>query len=307
MMRGRILAVLLLAASGACSGGNDDTDSGAAQEAAGPSWETVQTLADRVAVVEGLSGPEAVRYDPDQDVWFIGNMNGGEADGDGFITRVSAGTSEVEAPQFAVGTDEFPLHAPRGMFLTGDTLWVADMYGVHGFHREDGRQLRFVDLASFEPGFLNDIAQGPDGVLYVTDTGRSLVYRLGDEGTTIAVDGAQLGLPNGITWDESRGSFVLVPWEPDHRVHLWRPGEDPNGFGPATTPGRLDGIEPVDGRLLVASQSDSSLHIMDADGSHQVVRTPGAPADIGVDTRRRRVAVPYIALNRVDIWQLPEG
>jgi hypothetical protein len=32
---------------------------------------------------------------------------------------------------------------------------------------------------------------------------------------------------------------------------------------------------------------------------------PGRPADIGVDTRRGRVAVPYIALNRVDIWALP--
>jgi hypothetical protein len=307
MMRGRILALLLLTASGACSGGNDDTDSGAAQEAAGPSWETVQTLADRVAVVEGLSGPEAVRYAPDQDVWFIGNMNGGEADGDGFITRVSAGTSEVEALQFAVGTDEFPLHAPRGMFLTGDTLWVADMYGVHGFHRGDGRQLRFIDLTAFEPGFLNDIAQGPDGALYVTDTGRSVVYRLGEGGASIAAEGTHLGGPNGITWDGAHGGLVLVPWEPDHRVHLWRIDSAPEGFGPESTPGRLDGVEPLDGRLLLASQSDSALHLMDAEGSRRVIRTDARPADIGVDTRRRRVAVPYISLNRVDIWQLPAG
>jgi hypothetical protein len=32
----------------------------------------------------------------------------------------------------------------------------------------------------------------------------------------------------------------------------------------------------------------------------------GAPADIGIDTRRNRVAVPYIDLDRVDIWQLPD-
>jgi hypothetical protein len=31
---------------------------------------------------------------------------------------------------------------------------------------------------------------------------------------------------------------------------------------------------------------------------------PGRPADIGIDTRRGHVAVPYIALNRVDVWSL---
>ena len=30
-----------------------------------------------------------------------------------------------------------------------------------------------------------------------------------------------------------------------------------------------------------------------------------APADIGVDTKRNRVAVPFVARNLVEIWQLP--
>jgi hypothetical protein len=32
----------------------------------------------------------------------------------------------------------------------------------------------------------------------------------------------------------------------------------------------------------------------------------GEPADIGIDTRRQHVAVPYLDLNRVDIWRLPD-
>jgi hypothetical protein len=36
-----------------------------------------------------------------------------------------------------------------------------------------------------------------------------------------------------------------------------------------------------------------------------VVRTAGPPADIGVDTRRDRVAVPFIALGSVEIWAVP--
>jgi hypothetical protein len=31
----------------------------------------------------------------------------------------------------------------------------------------------------------------------------------------------------------------------------------------------------------------------------------GAPADIAVDTKRNRVAVPFFDRNLVEIWQLP--
>jgi len=79
----------------------------------------------------------------------------------------------------------------------------------------------------------------------------------------------------------------------------------PVGFGPRTTPGRLDGIEPIDKRLLLASQTDSTIVLMDGGTTRAIIKVMGAPADIGVDTKRRRVAVPYVALNRVDIWQLP--
>ena len=69
--------------------------------------------------------------------------------------------------------------------------------------------------------------------------------------------------------------------------------------------GNFDGVEIVDGRILLASQADSSLRVLTNGESRRVVRVPGRPADIGVDTRRRRVAVPYIALDRVDVWRLP--
>lgn len=275
-----------------------------------PSWEVVQGAAERFATIDGLAGPESVRYDPEQDVWFVGNFNGdgGERDGNGFVTRVDAATGQIAVREFAVGTDEHPLHAARGMFVTGDTLLVADIDGVHGFHRETGAQLFFVDFTPLEPGFLNDIARaGSDGPVYVTDTGRSAVYRLDGHTPVQVLQDPALGGPNGITWDETRSVLVLMPWQPDHRVHTWSPGSDPVGFGPNSTPGRLDGVEPIDRRLLLASQTDSSLHLLDAGGSRRVIRVAGAPADIGVDTRRRRVAVPYVSLDRVDIWELPEG
>jgi hypothetical protein len=169
----------------------------------------VQGTEDRVAVLEGFSGPESVRYDPGQDVWFVGNFNGegGARNANGFVSRVSAETGVIEDLRFAQGTAEHPLHAPRGMFIVADTLWVADIDGVHAFDRHSGVQHGFVDLTSFEPGFLNDIAQADDGALYVTDTGRSAVYRIVGRVSTEALAGEELGNPNGITWDPARGQL----------------------------------------------------------------------------------------------------
>ena len=75
---------------------------------------TLLTSASRVAVITGLQGPEAVRYDEDSDSYFVANFVGSsrERDANGFILRVDAETGEI-SPEFFKGED-FDLHAPRG-------------------------------------------------------------------------------------------------------------------------------------------------------------------------------------------------
>ena len=69
--------------------------------------------------------------------------------------------------------------------------------------------------------------------------------------------------------------------------------------------GRFDGIEVVDGRIVAASQADSTIWIVEGSTARPGFRVEGAPADIGVDPSRGVVAVPYIALDRVDLWRVP--
>lgn len=281
---------------------------GTAGASGGIQAQQIQDVSDRVGVIEGLSGPEAVRYDPDQDVYFVSNFagDGGARDGNGFITRADA-SGTIEQLQFATGTSDAPFHAPRGMFITGDTLWAADIDGVHGFDRRTGAHLTFVDLTEFEPGFLNDVTQGSDGALYVTDTGRSAVYRITDGRGESFVQDRALGNPNGITWDASAQRLLVVPWAPGPSMTYIAMDGTTTSTGPSSWPGRLDGVEIFAGETIVASQSDSTLYRITGDTARGFVRTPGTGADIAVDTRRGRVAVPYIGLNRVDIWRIPGG
>lgn len=269
-----------------------------------PSWDVPQNSTHRVASIGGLSGPEAVRYDPDQDVYFISNFAGEPAgDANGFITRARA-DGTIDSLRFMVGTPAAPLHGPRGMYITGDTLWVADADGVHLFHRRTGAHLGFIDFRSFSPGFLNDIARGPDGHIYITDTGKPRIYRIAGGTASVAVEDSAVGAPNGIAWDSASSRFLLASWSPGAPVRWW---DGRSGFGAIGAPGggRNDGIEQWGGHWLVASQADSAINVVDSAGVRRYIRVPGAPADIGVDTHRARVAVPYVDLNRVDIWALP--
>lgn len=261
---------------------------------------------DRIAGVEGFSGPEAIRYDPDQDVFFVSNFNGDadERDGNGFISRVG-GEGVVESLQFATGTASAPMHSPRGMALSGDTLWAVDLEAVHGFDRRSGAHLTSVSLAALSPGFPNDISIGPDGALYVTDTGMSRVYRISGGEAEIAVGGPGLSSPNGITWDSAASRFILVPWDGDSVV-AWRSDTGELAVVGPSPGGRRDGVEIVGGNLIISSQVDSTLQLVTADSVRVLARLPGRPADIGIDTRRQRVMVPYVALNLVEIWQLPQ-
>lgn len=257
----------------------------------------------------GFSQPEAVRYDPDQDLYFVGNWGTGSPeakDNNGYISRMTP-EGKIEQPRFiAGGSNGATLNAPRGMTIVGDTLWVVDADAVRGFNRRTGAPLATADFSAYKLGFLNDIAAGPDA-LYVTDTGTDLLYRIAGGRVTVAVQKGKLGSPNGITWDAGNHRFIIVPWAGDSTIKAWTAGSKTlDVVGKKSGGTQFDGVEVLGGdRVLVSAQSDSSLYLFTGGTGHPIIRTGGAPADIAVDTKRNRVAVPFVDRGMVEIWQLP--
>lgn len=259
----------------------------------------------RLFSIEGLQSPEAVKYDPELDRYVISNFGEERGGGvnDGFLALASAEDGELLELRWATGPDEAPLQDPLGMALQGDTLWVVDADGLHAFHRQSGSWLDFVDLTATDPGFLNDVDVGPDGAIYVTDTGASRLVRVRDGRGEVLLEGEALGSPNGITWIEDSGAFVLVPWESGgDSLRSYDPTTDELGILARSPGGRFDGVEVSGEVLVVASQADSALHVVQGEDGFAWQKVPGNPADIAVDTRRNRVAVPYIAMDRVDVF-----
>jgi sugar lactone lactonase YvrE len=266
-------------------------------------WETVQDSSHIEFTITGLDGPEAVRFDPDQDVYFISNFTGGgnTQDSTGFITKTDAEGNIIDR-EFMTGTEENPLHAPRGMFIVNETLWAADVLGVHGFNKNTGEQTAFVDFTDFEIGFLNDISADNNGVLFVTDTGNPRVYKVEGGSAEVFLDSLPEA-PNGITLNPENNRFVLAPWGGDQIFRSFSTSMDLAEFG-TIEGGFFDGLEFLSDKLLVASQQDSSIRVFDGIDSKILIKTPGRPADIGINTNLNHMAVPYIALDRVDIWNV---
>jgi sugar lactone lactonase YvrE len=315
----------------ACRPGADDRMYDAPEDSAGdrrsPSTDGVSIgaaavpYASYVATMSGLRNPEAVRYDPGQDVYFISNMSGfgSVKDGDGYIVRASANDITRSSVFVKGGSGGVTLDAPKGMAISGDTLWVADIDKLRGFHRVSGAPLTTIDFAPHGAVLLNDVATGPGGEVRVTDTGIRMteignwfvgparVFSVGPGGTVRTVaSGPAIGQPNGIVWDSSGSRWVVVSfdrfrWE----VKAMNGTDSVRTVLSRAKPGQLDGVEVLRlGIILYASWADSSIHLLQGDRDAPVIRDVRAPADLGVDTRRSRVAIPMPTMGWVQLWSV---
>lgn len=299
-------AVLLAA----CGGGREPGESagGKADSTAANDSAPVATIA---LTVDSLEAPEAARFDPELGVYFVANINGNPTgkDNNGYISRLTR-DGKVDSLKFiAGGRGGAILNAPKGMAINGDTLWVADIDAARAFDKRTGKPITSVKVP--DARFLNDAVVGPDGAIYLTDSGgenapgTNRVFRLDKGKPTAALTFAGEPGPNGITWDSAGSRFVIVSFGAKS-IFQWAPG-DTVATVITDGPGRMDGVEPLgDGRLLISSWADSSLFLLDADRMTKVLGGLPGPADIGLDRERGRVAVPLLTENRLEFVDLPE-
>ena len=260
--------------------------------------------------------PESVLHDEAGDMYLVSNINGGPTDKDdnGFITRLSPDGQRVELRWIDGASAAVTLHAPKGMAIRGDSLFVSDIDTVRIFNRNTGEPLGGWGVPNAD--FLNDLAVGPDGTLYVTDSGvnaasqgagttaTDAVYRFGPNGETETVaSGGDLARPNGIVAGPQ--DVVVVTFGANRVVRL-----DPTGTPTelATLPaGQLDGVVRLgDGTLLVSSWEGQAVYRVPPGGARidTVLQNVESPADIGYDARRNRLLIPLFMPNRVEVREV---
>jgi hypothetical protein len=278
-------------------------------------------LAEQITYLGDLHQPESVRYDAEQDVFFISNMVGfgSDRDSNGYIVRARADNLATAKVFAESGKNGVVLDAPKGMAISGDTLWICDIDKLRGISRTTGLPLATIDLAPLGAVLLNDVTIGGDGAIYITDTGilmtsKGVIHPGGDrifriEGgkPSVFAAGEILGRPNGIVWDKHVGKLVVASFDPFHS-ELYTVADGGERRLLASGNGKFDGVEPLGkGLFMVASWNDSSVRLLGNGRSERIADKVMQPADIGFDTRRSRLAIPVGPLNQVQLWQLPAG
>jgi hypothetical protein len=307
----------------ACHGPGGELESARYDRVTGDPEDTIHSIARKIATVGGFYGPEAARYDPEQDAWFVSNMLGAGSthDGQGYIVRLEGGSVGTASMWAQSGRNGVYLDAPKGIAFQGDTLWTADIDVVRGFNKRTGSPVGTIDFRPYGAVLLNDLAVGADGTMYITDTGIQMtdigvLHPGGDKifvvspGRQISVltSGNQLARPNGVVWDPASKQWTVVGFDPFDSP-LYVPGK--GSAAPrvlAHGKGRFDGLQTLgDGRFLVSGWSDSALMVIGNGENVRLVRGLTSPAAIGVDMKRHLVAIPEAIMGRVSFWELPPG
>ena len=260
-----------------------------------------------VTSISNLAGPESALYDPDQDVYFISNINGGllDRDNNGFITRVDAKTLQVDL-KWAQGLD-----GGKGMAIVGDTLYVADVTAVKKFDRKTGAPKGEVKL----PGAttINDLATDGTNV-FVSDTGiipgpgstfkptaSDSIWEITNDQPKKIASGTDLGQPNGLCVVD--GKLWVVTFAGDELYRL----DGGKKMDVTKLPNRqLDGVVHLeDGSFVVSSWYASAIFRGKAGEKFEaILQSINTPADLGYDTKRHLLLVPNSTDNHVTLHEV---
>lgn len=235
----------------------------------------------RLWTTGGFSAPESVLVDAAHKRLIVSNINGGtvDEDGNGFLSLLDM-DGQIRELKWIEGFD-----APTGSALIGDRLYVADI-----------RKIRIVDLAAEKveatldvqgAQYLNDVAAGPDGAVYVTDVVGNAIYRVADGDVTLWLRDEKLSHPNGIVFDGDH--FIIASWGAGLRQDFST--EKPGGLlsvdfaGKAITPipggegvGNLDGVAVLGGDIWFTDNPKGEVLRLNAQGGRTVMAklSPGS-------------------------------
>ncbi len=267
-----------------------------------------------VTFKEGIATPESVLYDAETDTYLVSNINGAPLDKDnnGYIAELNPDGSVVKAKLIEGGQNKVTLNAPKGSVIKDGVLYVADIDTVRLFDRKTGAPKGEVALKGAT--FANDVAAGPDGKIYVSDSGLNPKFEsTGTDAIWVITPGKKPTAKAFLKSKELHGpNGLLVTKDAVHVVTFSAPelqtydlkGKKVGEFTKLPN-GGLDGIVMVGDELLISSWAAKAIYRGKLGGEFKEAFTElEAPADFGFDTKRNRVLVPRFQGNTVEAWEL---
>ncbi len=278
-------------------------------------WFVISANAEEAALTkmwelnEGLQAPESAYYDKASGLLFlsqIGEGGGGAQDGDGWISKLSP-DGKMLTNKWVTGFD-----SPKGLRSHDGVLWVADIDKVVSIEIATGKVL--ARLVVPDATFLNDLAIGADGTIYVSDMLKSRVIAIRDGKASVFLEGPEIEHPNGVFVHD--GKLILGGWGaevaddfstkiPGRLLSVDLKTKAITRITPEPT-GNLDGIESDGGSGFIVTdwRAGTIFHIAEDGATTTLAIYPKGAADHAYFPEKRLLILPQMLENLLTAVEL---
>ena len=245
--------------------------------------------------VGGLKTPESFIVDPAIGNYFISNINGNplNRDNNGFIVKLDPSGK----PLFFIrgGDPQVTLHAPDGLALKGNILYVTDIDSLRWFDKNNGKPLGHIDFTGMGAKRLKGLAFDGEGNLFISDVLANAIYKV-ETGSAHKISvfskDNRLGNPSGMVYDSARKRLICVARATGG---IW--GIRLDGKIAPVIQKRFKNLDGIDwdreGNLLVSDRTEGKIYKIHNFSRIEVVRKNIlTPANISFDYARNLILVP---------------
>jgi DNA-binding beta-propeller fold protein YncE len=207
-----------------------------------------------------FKAPESVVYDPVHKCLYVSNYhkypNMGELYGVDYVSKIDV-SGKIIVEKYVTG-----LTAPTGLCLVNNKLYVVERMGIVAFDVNTNK----VETRYWIQGadFINDVAVDSAGNIYVTDSGRDMIYRIHGQTAEKWLESPEVSKPNGIIVD---GNKLIVGVCADSTLKSVSIADKTVKPIAHFHSGTLDGIKKYGDSYLV-SHYEGSLYLVQKDGTY---------------------------------------
>jgi hypothetical protein len=259
---------------------------------------------------EGVDAPESVYVDMASGSIFASLIGGQptDKDGNGRIMKLGLDGTIVSAA-WVTG-----LNAPKGLRAGDGMLWTADIDEVVGIDIARAAVSTRVKIDGAQ--FLNDVAVGADGTVYVSDMMANKIYAVKEGQASVFAEGEMLEYPNGLLVDGGR--LIVGGWgKPEADFTTKVPGRlfaldlatrtktliTPEPFA------NIDGVESDRrGGYVITDWVKGRLILVSSDGTNRTLREfmPGT-ADLAFVADGYVAIIPHMSENKIAAYDLSDA
>lgn len=237
--------------------------------------------------------PESVLPDVKTGTLYVSLINGSswEADGRGGIGRLSMDGKKYDS-LWITG-----LHAPKGMGIYGNRLYVADLFNLVIIDIKNGKIEKTIAIDSAKG--LNDVTITDKGVVYVSDSRTAKIWRVQNDLPALFLDSMR-----GVNGLKAMGDDLIIASgksfiKANSKKEITKIADLEQGG---------DGIEPVGNGDFIVTSWSGYIYYVGADGKVQTLLDTHLEkrntADIGFDPVKRIIYVPTFNAKTVAAYQL---